>query len=180
MTSNITELPVIIPKKSYFEKAWKDISYLPEGSLVFFDVENTAIVVKNGETFIRQDFVELFHALTEERKDLGLFALTYRSEDTGIDELQDYPFLNVIFAERISEVLQSTSDFKLASAVIAALSEIPDLSQNEELAIKITDGPWQKIKYLMLMFQEFFATVYLIDDGPDGELAEALGVGLKA
>lgn len=177
MNDNLDRYPLYSPEDSYLDNAWEKISHLPEDSLLFTDVEGTASDIHKGVLSVREDFNQLYDRVRQERDDIDMGIMTYRSENTGIPELEQYEFSSRVFAEDIYEVLDRTPIHEIAASVIDGLSSMPENAHNRRLAQEIIESPALKVQFLFVMFRDYVSQVFLIDDSVDGELAERIGIG---
>lgn len=167
--------------KSYFELARKMIAVLPSGSMVFIDVDGTAIISSRGSVFVRDDFHQLHSLLKTLRPDLSLRLITYRSRTHELAELAAYEFDSVIYFEDMLSIVPARSIDRKAMA----MDYLGKISRSNTLEPEIIFDDSSlvesaiKVLFLLLMFNSTMTQIFLIDDGIDGIIAERYGFGMK-
>ena len=166
------------PENNYLDIATKRIANLPNGSIVYLDIDGTAVISSESKVQIREDFNALFAYLKKDRPDISIYALTYRSKDSGVPELSDYPFDALIFMEDMQQLLSSISRDELITSVYNFLSEFESFAEDYKLVETLLNDHLYKLQFLICLLDEFIWSSILIDDGTDGKIAQELGIGV--
>lgn len=90
------------PRIKYTKPLIERVKRLDTKSAVIFDAEGTVI---SREKTVRSDFHEAYHWIKENRPDLQIGILTYRSNTTGVPELNDYELSGTWFREDVLETV---------------------------------------------------------------------------
>lgn len=172
------ELSSLTENAKLVDKVRRKVATLSQGSIIFFDIDGTAVDSINGRKIIRTEFVSIYEYIRQSRPDLELYTISYRSATSASPELGDYSFAKQIYVEDFMGVVESTAKEELGESVINYLSNLDGFADDYQLAQDLIFGSPYKVQFLLLLFGDEVKNVVLIDDGIDGRYAETLGFGI--
>jgi len=168
-------------KNDYFGRAKAQIDELTYGASIFFDVDGTAIYYSGksgGRKRIRTDFDRIYYYLLNQRPDIKLYTLSYRSKGDGIPELSGYAFAASIYSEHIDATLNEIEKSVLVQSILAFLRSVDQGQENNPLILRLQSPAYKKLLFLLVRCTKVLSHAMIIDDGDDGLLAQKLRIGV--